>query len=120
MLTMEAPRALQVRPAHSSAVVWIDESGATVAATRPEGGYELKTVLPDPGDRFDPHHFLAHVVDEIADRERVVILGPSWPRTALEREYVTIYHRPARLVDVEPADASEREHLVERLAVLAS
>lgn len=119
MLTVETPRALQVRPLHSCAVVWIDESGATLAATRPEGGYELKTLLPEPGDRFHPEHFLAHVVDEIADRERVVILGPSWTRTALEREYVTIYQRPERLVDVEPADASERDRLVERLAVLA-
>jgi hypothetical protein len=119
MLTTATPGVLQARPLHSCAVVWIDESGATVAATKPEGGYELKSVLPDPGDRFEPEHFLAHVVEEIAERERVVILGPSSTRTALEREYVTIYQRPERLIDVEPADAKERDRLVERLAILA-
>jgi hypothetical protein len=32
---------------------------------------------------------------------------------------VTIYQRPDRLVDVELADAEEREHLVERLIALS-
>ncbi|HEY7598398.1 MAG TPA: hypothetical protein VH741_00605 [Candidatus Limnocylindrales bacterium] len=100
-------------------MVWIDEGGATVARTNPDGAPELRSVVREPADQVDPQHLLARVVDEIGDRERVVILGPGWSRTALEREYVTIYQRPDRLVDVELADAEEREHLVERLIALS-
>ena len=64
--------------------------------------------------------YLARVVRLIGDRERVVILGPSSIRLALEREYVSIYRRPERLVDVEPAGAISPEDLVDRLRGLAA
>jgi hypothetical protein len=64
--------------------------------------------------------YLAQVVRVIDDRERVVILGPSSVRLALEREYVAIYRRPDRLVDVEPAGEVAREDLIERLRTLAA
>jgi hypothetical protein len=60
------------------------------------------------------------VVRAVGDRQRVVILGPSSARLALEREYVAIYHRPDRIVDVEPAGAVRTEDLVERLRALAA
>ncbi len=64
--------------------------------------------------------YLALVVRAIGDRQRVVILGPSSARLELEREYVAIYRRPDRIVDVEPAGAVNTEDLVERLRALAA
>jgi hypothetical protein len=40
-------------------------------------------------------------------------------RTALERQYVAIYQRPERLVDVEESGPLTRHELVERLRELA-
>ena len=64
--------------------------------------------------------YLAQVVRVIGDRQRVVILGPSSVRLALEREYVAIFRRPDRLVDVEPAGPVSSEDLVDRLRTLAA
>jgi hypothetical protein len=64
--------------------------------------------------------YLAMVVRAIGDREVVVILGPSSLRLALEREYVAIYHRPERLVDVEPAGRVDESKLVDRLRELVA
>jgi hypothetical protein len=63
--------------------------------------------------------FVAQVVRTIGDRERVVILGPSSIRLALERDYVAIFRRPDRLVDVEPAGPVTLKDLVDRLHTLA-
>jgi hypothetical protein len=120
VLTTRATGGTLTQPGHACAVVWIDVDGATVARTRPDGGIEVKLVERDWADEVNPDHMLDRVVDEIGDRERLVILGPGWTRTALEREYIAIYQRPDRLVDVEPADADERDHLVERLIALSS
>jgi hypothetical protein len=64
--------------------------------------------------------YLAQVVRVIGDRQRVVILGPSSSRLALEREYVGIYRRPDRLVDVEPAGLVDMQELVDRLRTLVA
>jgi hypothetical protein len=118
MLTATRPRAVQAERATACAVVWIDAGSALIAATLPDGRLELSEVLAQPAETWDQFPYLARVVDRIGDRERIVILGPGPERTALEREYVTIHHRPDRLIDVEPADFSEREGLVERLRQL--
>jgi hypothetical protein len=64
--------------------------------------------------------FLALVVRAIGDRERVVILGPGSARLALEREYVAIFRRPDRLVDVEPAGVIDTAKLIDRLRALTA
>lgn len=64
--------------------------------------------------------YLAHAVRVIGDRQRVVILGPSTDRLALEREYVAMFRRPDRLVDVEPAGTVSADELVDRLRTLAA
>jgi hypothetical protein len=64
--------------------------------------------------------FLDLVVRAIGARERVVILGPSTVRLALEREYVGIYQRPDRLVDVEPSGPVTEDELIDRVRQLAS
>jgi hypothetical protein len=82
-----------------SAVVWIDAQRARVARMRPDG--EVSTCEIDRGSLAEPA-YLGHVVRAIGDRERVLIFGPNAVRLALEREYVSIFRRPDRLVDVEP------------------
>lgn len=109
----------QVRPrsAPESAVAWINGRQAIVATMARDG--EIFTCEINRG--LSPESaYLALVVQALGDRERVVILGPSSARLALEREYVAIYHRPDRLVDVEPAGTVNTEDLVARLRALAA
>ena len=101
--------------ARPSAVAWVDERHAIVARSVADDDVVVSELAArTSGGRTDAT-YLARVVDEIGDQDRLVILGPSATRLALEREYVTIYHRPDRLVDVEPAGPLGRDALVERL-----
>ena len=103
--------------AASSAAVWINGRSALIALMEPGG--QISTCEIDRG--IEPElSYLAIVVRAIGDRERVLILGPSSTRLALEREYVAIYRRPDRLVDVEPGDVFDRGELVQRLYELAA
>jgi hypothetical protein len=99
-----------------SAVVWINGRQAVVASTGGDG--RISTCEISRG-WWSEAAYLAQVVRVIGDRQRVVILGPSTVRLALEREYVAIFRRPDRLVDVEPAGPVTREELVGRLRTLA-
>lgn len=101
----------------SSAVVWIGEDAAMVAEMDRDGWMATCTI--DRG-RLPELSYLGLVVKTIGDRERVVILGEGVDRLALEREYVAIYQRPERLVDVEPSGPVTEAELVERLHQLAS
>lgn len=104
------------RTSRRCAVAWINGRGATVAGIDPDGSLTTRTV----DRRSEPESvFLDLVVRAIGDRDRVVILGPSSVRLALEREYVGIYQRPDRLVDVEPAGAVEEAELIDRVRQLA-
>jgi hypothetical protein len=109
--------AIDVRP---SAVVWIDRGHALVATTVRDGGIVVSEVTRRGGEVAPDANYLARVVERIGDRERVVILGPGEARLALEREYVAIYRRPERLVDVEPSGPLDRGALIERLRTLAA
>ena len=62
--------------------------------------------------------FLGRVAHETTDCDRLVVMGPGAERLAFEREYVTIYQRPDRLVDDEPAAQATRFDLLDRLRVL--
>jgi hypothetical protein len=100
-----------------SAVVWINGRAAIVAAMSVDG--RISTCEISRG-WLPRSSYLAHVVRAIGDRQRVVILGPSSVRLALEREYVAMFRRPDRLVDVEPAGLVSSEELVGRLRTLAA
>jgi len=102
---------------HSSAVTWIDSRHAIVARTMPSGAIDV-TELDLPGGEGGEASALTRVADMIGNRERVVISGSAAMRTALERQYVAIYRRPDRLVDVEPDAPMSRHDLVERLREL--
>jgi hypothetical protein len=100
-----------------SAVAWINGRRAMVARMSSNGRVSTREI--DRGVEPEPS-YLAMVVRAIGDRERVMILGPSSIRLALEREYAAIYRRPDRLVDVEPAEAIEPDQLVDRVRALAT
>lgn len=100
-----------------SAVVWINGRQAIVATMNGDGRISTCEINREMEAELS---YLAHVVRAIGDRERVVILGPSSPRLALEREYVAIFQRPDRLVDVEPAGAMDAEELLDRLRALVA
>ena len=100
-----------------SAVVWINGRHAFVALMSHDGGTSTCEITRG---WFTETAYLAQVVRVIGDRQRVVILGPSSARLALEREYVTLFRRPDRLVDVERADALSPEEIIERLRTLAA
>lgn len=110
----EAPE----RPAGgaSAAVAWIDAHHAVVARTDEAGSSRVEIDADALGGTVP---YLARVVDEIGDRERVVILGPDAMRVELEREYVAINHRPERLLDVELAEPGDDLALTSRLVDLA-
>ena len=117
MAALHTMRAGATRTVPPSAVAWINRRQAIVATMSPDG--QISTCEINRG--LEPEQaYLALVVRAMGDRERIVILGPSSIRLALEREYVTIYRRPERLVDVEPAGALQAEELVGRLRALAT
>jgi hypothetical protein len=99
-----------------SGVVWINERQAMVATMSHDR--RITTCEITRGSMPEPS-YLAQAVRVIGDRQRVVILGPSSIRLALEREYVAQFQRPDRLVDVEWAPAPHLQDLVERLRTLA-
>jgi hypothetical protein len=117
MPVAQMPVEASVGSSSASAIAWIDDGEAIVARVGADGHESTceitRGTLPEPA-------YLAIVVRTIGDRERVLILGPGPMRLALEREYVSIYRRPERLVDVEPSGRVDRAQLVERLRAFAA
>jgi hypothetical protein len=105
------------RTTPTSAVVWINGRHAVVA--RMDAAGRITTCEIERGLEPEPS-YLRLVIRALGDRERVVILGPSSVRLALEREYVAIYRRPDRLVDVEPSGLVDEAELVDRLRQLSA
>ena len=95
------------------AVTWIARDQALVGRKTAGGWVDVATVHAEAPD--DPRTYLARVAHEIGDADRVMIMGPDALRTELEREYVTIYHRPDRLLDVAHVETLTEDELVERL-----
>jgi hypothetical protein len=98
------------------AITWLSPDRAIVARRAATGWVDVAHVdNATPGLEMP---YLAHVAHEIGDAERVVILGGDAVRTELEREYVRIYQRPDRIVDVEASEEVSEDALVERLRAL--
>ncbi len=106
-----------VTPEHPapSAVVWINGRQAMVGTMSHDG--QISTCEISRGWLAEGP-YVRQVVRVIGDRQRVVILGPSSVRLALEREYVAAFGRPGRLVDVEPAELVTMQELIDRLHCL--
>lgn len=117
MAPLQTVERTEPRTVPTGAVVWINHRRANVATMNADG--RVSTYQVNRGPKPEPS-FLALVVRAIGDRERVMILGLGSARLALEREYVAIFRRPDRLVDVEPAGVIDAEMLVDRLRALTT
>jgi hypothetical protein len=116
MTIAEAPERIR-KGTPPSAVAWIGDRHAVVAEIDATGHIMTCTIERQGAPE---QRYVALVVEAIGDRQRVVILGPGNTRLLLERAYVSIYHRPDRLVDVEEAGAVAEADLVRRLRELAA
>jgi hypothetical protein len=117
MTGMQALESAASATAAPSAVVWINGRQAFAALMSHDGRISTCEITRGCLTRSS---YLAQVARVIGDRQRVVILGPSSDRLALEREYVAVFRRPDRLVDVEPAGLMAPDDLVDRLRTLAA
>ena len=99
---------------HTAAVVWLDRSHALIA--RAHDGLPAVTEV-DRDQDLEPAYLL-RVAHEAAGCDRVVIMGADASRIAFEREYVALYRRPDRLIDVGLAATPEPRDLVQQLRQL--
>ena len=104
-------RASQAAPL-TAAVAWVDPVRAFIATTTPGGSILVEEIRADDAAETP---YLARIVDEIGDSDRVVILGPSEERVLVEREYSAVFHRPDRIIDVEHVERITEHELVTRL-----
>ena len=105
---------LAATPGHMAAVIWLDRSHALVARAhsgRPEVTEVDRASDPEPA-------YLLRVLHEAADCDRLVVMGPDAARVAFEREYVALYRRPDRLIDVGQAITPDEAELVDQLRML--
>ena len=99
-----------------AALVWLDRSHAVVARAFPAG-----TLVTEVDKALDLEQaYLLRVAREVADCDRLVVMGPEAARIAFEREFVAMYRRPDRLVDAGMELEPEPRELVDRLRMLAS
>jgi len=120
-----SPGAMAATPAtmpHGSlgaAVVLLAATEAAIARTRPDGRDEIVRVRRRTRKAGAPPFFV-RVLHELGDRAPVVILGDASERTAFEREFVAVSHRPDRLLDDASVHDAHPAALLERLRGLRS
>lgn len=101
------------------AVVLLAATEAVIARTRPDGRDEIVRVRRRTRKTGAPPFFV-RILHEVGDRAPVVILGTAAERTAFEREFVAVSHRPDRLLDDASVHDAHPEALLERLRGLRS
>ena len=80
--------------------VWIDHDQAVIVDQGSDGQRSEEHLDRAPAE--SEATFDVRAIDEVIDRERVVVSGPSAARLEFERAYVAVTHRPDRLTDIEP------------------
>jgi hypothetical protein len=101
------------------AVVLLAATEAVIARTRPDGRDEIARVKRR-GRRAEAPSFHVRVLHELGDRAPVLIMGSPAERTAFEREFVAISHRPDRLLEEASVHDAHPEALLQRLRGLRS
>jgi len=97
-----------------AAVVWLNGTHALVAR-----GHEGRSFVTEvTRDSHTETRYLLRVVRAAEGCDQVVIMGPEASRLSFEREYVALYQRPDRLVDVGSPMAFDRADLVRHLRML--
>jgi hypothetical protein len=108
-MTIAAPVA-----GHHAAVVWLDGWHAFVARSD-HGRCQISEVDRDA----DPEStYFDRVTYETQDCDRLMILGPGEAKLAFEREYVALYRRSDRLIDLETTVTVTSVELADRLRFL--
>jgi hypothetical protein len=98
-------------------VAWIADDWASLAHMRWDGAISTSAIHRGAGTEAAYLELIARV---LGDAQRVVVMGPSSMRLALERAYVALYRWPDRLVDIEHSDVVSDAELIERLRALAA
>ncbi len=109
-----------LQPAASgiNAVVWIEPGRALVVRGTGEGSpASLEMAVPDAYGEAPA--VLAEIARRIGEVDRVLILGDTDLRTALEREIVAIGHHPETIREAVVEGPVEQADLVARLRRLA-
>jgi hypothetical protein len=104
-------------PASPTAVVWINGRHAVVAVAEGDAGITSSTVERVIESEAD---FVARIVAAVGDSARVMVLGPTSLRLAVQRAYVTISHHPDRLVELERHGPVDPKELAARLRALGT
>ena len=104
-------------PDSPTAVVWINGRHAVVAVADGDVGITSSTVERVIESEAD---FVARIVGAVGDSARVMVLGPTSLRLAVQRAYVAISHRPDRLVEQERHGPVDPQELAERLRALGT
>jgi hypothetical protein len=105
---------LAATPGHTAAVVWLDRSHALIARAR-QG---LPAVTEIDRELELESNYLLRIAREAEGCDRVVIMGPDASRIAFEREYVALYRRPDRLIDVGNMPTAQPRDLVQQLRLI--
>jgi hypothetical protein len=101
------------------AVVLLAATEAVIARTRPDGHDEVRRVRRRARSAGAPPFFV-RILHELGDRAPVLILGAAEERTAFEREFVAVSHRPDRLIEDASVHDAHPAALLERLRGLRS
>jgi hypothetical protein len=101
------------------AVILLAATEAVIARTRPDGRDEI-TRVPRRSSRSGAPAFFVRVLHELGERAPIVIMGSATDRTAFEREFVMISHRPDRLLEEASIHDAHPAALLERLRALRS
>jgi len=84
-----------------AAVVWVDRAHAVTIHVEGDGRVSIVSLALPGASAGDEENLALHsVIEAIGDAPRVILLGDPETRTALEREYVAIWRRPERLVEM--------------------
>lgn len=81
----------------TTASIWIDDDEAVIRSAANDGHAILDRLVRHHGE--SPMAFDVRVVDEVREDEHLEVDGPDRARLRFERAYVSVTHRPDRLVD---------------------
>jgi hypothetical protein len=105
---------LAATPGTSAAVVWLDREHALIARAR----RGLPAITEIDREEDIESAYLLRVAHEAQGCDRVVIMGSDASRIAFEREYVSLYRRPERLIDIGLVTDPEPRDLVRHLRLI--
>lgn len=84
----------------NEAAVWIDDAHAVISEHGDDDQDTTEYLVRSPAESVPA--FELRTIQEIIERDRIVVSGPAVARLGFERAYSRMTHRPDRLVDIEP------------------